>query len=329
MTKETLRAMARSLLLMLAATGAMPVLAASDAAQTAWPQAKPITWIVGFVPGGTADLLARKAAVALGRKTGRPVMVENHPGANGVIAMRAAAKATPDGYTIVTVAGPSLTGERGVPRLGKELAVVAMQAEMPMVLVGSMATDVARLPTLKALLDEARVRPTPWSYASSGIGGSQHLAGELLNYKAQTAIAHVPYKGGAQAAADVVSGQVPLAILGITPVLQHIRSGRLRAYAVTGDRRVAASLPDVPTMQEAGVADYSARQWYIVAAPAGVPEARVQKLHGWINEIMASPELAKLLEDIGANGSRETPEAVLSFAKAQDRKWKRFARAMY
>ena len=294
------------------------VFAAGDA--TAWPHAKPITWIVGFPPGGTVDVLTRVAARQLGEKTGQSVVVENRPGASGAIALQAAAKAAPDGYTLITVPGPVLYATQP-PEVGKELVAVATLAQGPMVLVSGMPNAPAQM---SALIQAMKKSPAAWSYATSGNGTSQHLAGELFNVSAGTAMTHVPYKGGGQAVVDVVGAQIPLGMLGVTPVLQQIKSGKLKAYAVTTGYRIE-SLPDVPTMQEAGLKDYDAAQWYVVATAKGVPAVQVQQLNTWINEVAASAELQPALVASGSIAGKGSAKDAQQFIESDTRKWKALA----
>lgn len=294
------------------------VLAAGDPG--AWPNAKPITWIVGFPPGGTVDVLTRVAARKLGEKTGQPVVIENRPGASGAIALQAAAKAPPDGYTLITVPGPVLYAAQP-PEVGKELVAIATLAQGPMVLVSGMPNAPAHLTDL---IQALKKNPAAWSYATSGNGTSQHLAGELFNVSAGTAMTHVPYKGGGQAVVDVMGAQIPLAMLGVTPVLQQIKSGKLKAYAVTTRYRIE-SLPDVPTMQEAGLKDYEAAQWYVVATPKGTPAAQVQQLNTWINEVVASTELQPALVASGSIAGKGSAKDAQQFIETDTRKWKELA----
>jgi tripartite-type tricarboxylate transporter receptor subunit TctC len=296
------------------------VLAAGDA--DTWPRAKPVTWIVGFAPGGTVDVLTRIAARKLGEKTGQSVVVENRPGASGAIALQAAAKAAPDGYTLITVPGPVLHATQP-PEVGKELTAVAVLAQGPMVLVSGLPNAPARLPDL---VQAMKKDPAAWSYASSGNGTSQHLAGELLNVSAGTAMTHVPYKGGGQAVIDVVGGQVPLGMLGVTPVLQQIKSGKLKAYAVTTAYRIE-SLPDVPTMKEAGLANYDAAQWYAVAVPKGTSPSQVQQLNAWVNEIAGSMDMKPALVASGSIAGKGSASEAEQFIDADTRKWKELAKA--
>lgn len=295
-------------------------LASAAADPAPWPGTKPITWIVGFAPGGSLDVITRNVAKLLEAKAGVAVVVENRPGASGGIGLQAAAKAPADGYTLVSIPGPQLTAQRQ-PEVGRELTAVALMAKGPMVLVGP-AAGAAR--DLRELMAAVKSRSADWSYASSGTGTSQHLAGELLNATLGTGMLHVPYKGGGQAVTDVVGGQIPLAILGVTPVLPHIQSGRLKAYAVTSATRIE-SLSEVPTMQEAGVADYDAVQWYAVATPAGTPADRVAQLNLWINQALRSDEMRPTLRAAGAVPTPLTLPEINRFMAQDNLKWKKLA----
>jgi len=284
-----------------------------------WPT-KPITWLVGYPPGGSVDVASRLVAKRLEEKLGQPVVVDNRPGASGTIALQAAAKASPDGYTIVTVPGPVLMS-MPVPLLGKELTGVAQLAKGPMVLVGASATAV---PTLKDLVVAMKQHPDAYSYASSGNGTSQHLAGELFNQLAHTKMMHVPYKGGSQAVTDVIGGQIPLGMLGIPPVLAHVKAGKLKAYAVTTATRSAA-LPDVPTMQEAGIQGFEASQWFVVAAPAGVPVDRLQRLNAAISDVLRHHEVTAGYAGMGVVPSPATPQETNTFVIEEQKRWKDLA----
>lgn len=295
-----------SLLRLLVLLAAAP-LCLSAQAQSPWPSAKPITWIVGFVPGGTVDTLTRVFARNISEQIGQSIVVENVPGASGALALQKAARAPADGYTLVTVPGPVLFG-RPVPQIGQELRAVGMLSQGPIVLVGSAAQAPG---DLKALIAAMKQAPDQWSFASSGVGTGQHLAGELLNTMAGTKMLHVPYKGGGQAVIDVVGGQVQLAMLGLTPVLAQIKAGQLKAYAVTTPFRIP-SLSDVPTMDEAGLKGYEATQYFAVATPKDVPDAIVARLNAAIGTASASAEV-KLALDAGGQVA-----SALSPADAQD-----------
>ncbi len=290
----------------------------SQAADPPWPAAKPITWIVGFAAGGTTDVLTRAVARLLSEKTGQPVVVENKPGASGALALQYMTKATPDGYTLITVPGPVLFPQQ-VPEVGRELQAVALLAQGPMVLVAP--TSNAQPPDLQALMAAVRKNPQAWSYATSGTGTSQHLAGELLNQMAETKIVHIPYKGGGQAIADVVGGQVPLALLGAAPVLPHLRSGKLKAYGVTSSFRLD-SLAQVPTFAEAGFKGYDATQWFVVAVPRGTPPDITQQLNQSLVASMASPALKDVLYAAGSVPVAGSAQDATQFIARDNAKWR-------
>jgi tripartite-type tricarboxylate transporter receptor subunit TctC len=304
-----------------AAMGLLAALALPSFAQAGYPD-KPITWIVGFPPGGSVDVMTRLVAHKLEQALGQSVVVENRPGGSGVIALNAAAKAAPDGYTLVTVPGPVLTN-LPLPRLGKELTGVAMLGKGPMVLVGTAGPSAPV--DLKALIASAKAAPGKYSFASSGNGTSQHLAGELMDQMAGIKMTHVPYKGGNQAVTDVIGGQIPLAMLGIPPVLAHVKSGKLKAYGVTTMKRSPA-LPDVPTMAEAGLPGFEASQWFVVAVPTGVPADRVQKLNAAIGAILKQPDIVKAFENMGVDPAVESPRQTTDYVAADLKRWRALAR---
>lgn len=297
-----MKAVVRRSIAWLGLGGALALPVASQAEPPlAWP-AKQINWIVGFVPGGSADVLTRVAAQDLAQRTGLNVVVENKPGASGAIALQMVARSkASDGY-LITVPGP-LIYPTPQPAIGKELAPVMLMAQGPMVIVGPAKQA---LPMLADVLADARKHPDTWSYGSSGNGTSQHLAGELLNQVAGTRIVHVPYKGGGQAVSDVAGGQIPLAILGSSPVLPQIKAGALKAYAVTTKKRLDA-LPDVPTVAESGFPDYDASQWFSVAASPGIDAAVLDQLNAALQKTVQSPAFQAAVDNAGmiaAGGSR-------------------------
>jgi tripartite-type tricarboxylate transporter receptor subunit TctC len=283
---------------------------------------QPITWLVGQPAGGTVDVVTRLVARQVEQILGQTVVVDNRPGAAGAIALQAAAKAPKNGLTLVTVPGPILTNVP-VPQIGKELAGVATLAKGPMVLVG---TTAAPLPgSLEGLLAAAKKDRNALSFATSGNGTSQHLAGELVNQMANTQIVHVPYKGGSQAVTDVVGGQVPLGMLGITPVLPHIKSGKLRAYGVTTASR-SPMLPEVPTLSEAGLAGFNADQWFVVATTAGVPAERIAALNVAITKALQSPEVQSALASAGVVGTAASAQETTGFVAKDVARWQALAK---
>lgn len=289
-----------------------------------WAQATgsgQITWLVGQPPGGTVDVVTRLVARQVEQSLGERVVVENRPGAAGAIALQAAAKATKNGNTLVTVPGPILTN-MPIPQLGNELAGVAMLAKGPMVLVGTKASPMPD--SLGSLLAAAKKDPKAFAFASSGNGTSQHLAGELINQMAGTQLMHVPYKGGSQAVTDVVGGQVQLGMLGITPVLPQIKAGNLRAYGVTTAQR-SAMLPDVPTLSEAGLKGFDADQWFVVATAAGAPAERVVVLNAAIAKALQDPAVQNALSSAGVTAATATPEQTTAFVVKDVARWRALA----
>ena len=279
-----------------------------------------IVWLVGFPPGGTADVLTRTVAQQLSRLSGQNVVVDNRPGASGAIALQQAAKSSPDGNTLITVPGPLLHATP-VPEVGKELRAVAMLAQGPMVLVAPASAAPA---DFAALVKAMRAAPKDWSYGTSGNGTSQHLAGELMNQMAGTQAVHVPYRGGGQAITDVVGGQVPLAVLGASPVLPHIQSGKLKALAVTSSKRLD-QLPQVPTFQEAGLAGYEATQWFSVAVPSQTSDARVRQLNAWITAALEATAVQEVLRTSGNVKGTGSAQEVDAFLRKDTETWKRLA----
>ncbi len=303
--------------------GLLGAAALITAATPAFAQStRPITWLVGQPAGGTVDVLTRLVARQVEQILGQTVVVDNRPGAAGAIALQVAAKAPKNGFTLVTVPGPILTNVP-VPQIGKELAGVAMLAKGPMVLVGTTATPLPG--SLEGLLAAAKKDPKSFSFASSGNGTSQHLAGELVNQMANTQIVHVPYKGGSQAVTDVVGGQVPLGMLGITPVLPHIKAGKLRAYGVTTASR-SAMLPDVPTLSEAGLKGFDADQWFVVATTAGVPADRIAALNSAITKALQSSEVQSALASAGVVAAAASAQQTTEFVAKDVARWQALAK---
>jgi tripartite-type tricarboxylate transporter receptor subunit TctC len=273
-----------------------------------WPTAKPITWVVGYVPGGSVDVLTRAIAKVVSEKIGQSIVIDNRPGASGALALQFVARAPNDGYTLVTMPGPIIHTQRQ-PEIGRELAAIGLMSQGPIVMVGTAANAPANV---KDLIVAMKKNPERWSFASSGTGTGQHLAGELFNAMAGTAMIHVPYKGGGQAVTDVIGGQVTLGMLGVTPVLSQIKAGQLKAYAVTTRFRIP-SLPDVPTMEEAGLKGYDATQFFVAAAPAGIDPSIVKKLNATIAEALQTPDVKAALEASGQVSGKLSPSATQDF----------------
>lgn len=281
--------------------------AASFAAD--WPT-RPIRLIVSFPPGGVSDVIARPLADQLARDLGQPVVIDNRGGAAGTIGAASVANAAPDGYTLLFGSANELAMSPSLYRSlpydpQKAFVAAAPVAEFPNVLVvgGNSATH-----TVAQLMAAARAKPGTVSFASSGVGSTNHLTEERWKSVAGVDVVHVPYKGGGPALVDVVGGQVDAMFATLPSAINLIRSGRLRALAVTRDRRSAA-LPDVPTTAEAGAPGVVVSTWNGVFAPAGTPDAIVGRLRGAVQKVVASESFRHHLAAIGAEPMNQTPAA--------------------
>ncbi|WP_350297030.1 tripartite tricarboxylate transporter substrate binding protein [Limnohabitans sp. Rim8] len=258
--------------------GAMVWHLPANAQADSWPAKKPIRLIVHFAPGGVLDIITRALSGPLAQELGQSVVVENKAGAGGNIGTDFVARAAPDGYTALMYSDPNTIAPALYSKLNhdplRDFDPVTMLAVGSHVLVAHQSAPVR---SLAELIDYAKKNPGKLSYATPGNGTAQHLGGETFKAMAGLDIAHLPYKGGGQAIVDVVSGQVPLGMLGFAPALPHIRSGRLTALAVTGEQRIAL-LPDVPTMQELGLKMVTL-QWVGISLPRGTPREIVERLH--------------------------------------------------
>ncbi len=260
---------------------------------------KPIKLIVPYAPGGPADMLARMVAEKLGPRLGQAVVIENKPGAGGHSGAELVAKGPVDGYTLVL----ATIAHNGAAKLYKnlrydptqELQPVILIAESPSVLLVKQALPVQSVSELLVL---ARSQPGKLSYGSAGNGSAMHMAAELFRYMTKTDYMHVPYRGGAPAMVDLLGGQVDLLFESLGTAHQHIKTGKVRALAVTGTAR-NTSLPDVPTVAEAGVPGYSSVPWYTISVARGVPAAIVNKLNAEINAVLKTPELIQRWEPLG------------------------------
>lgn len=313
----------RTLLQAAGATLAAPMLAR---AQDTINGGRPITLVVSYAPGGGADLMARLIAPALTKALGQNVVVENRPGAGGQIAAGYVARANPDGGTLLLDASsfavnPSLYAHLPYDT-EKAFAPLAVLALFPNVLVCNPSFPAQ---TVRDLIKMAKARPGTISYASSGNGSAQHLAGALFEDKAGVKLQHVPYKGGGPAMNDVMAGQVPLFFANVASSLGHIQAGKLRPLAVTSERR-ARALPAVPTMQEAGVPGYEVFEWNPVLAPAGTPPQVLKRLSDAIAKAMTDPEVLGRIRSFGGELFPGGPEAAGTFLRKQEVLWARIVR---
>jgi tripartite-type tricarboxylate transporter receptor subunit TctC len=284
---------------------------------------RPVHMIVPFPAGGPTDLVARLLSAKLPAILGQPLVVENRPGAGGNIGTDSVAKSAPDGYTLVSVGPGALIIN---PLLGKvpydtmrDFAPVTIMAVAPNALVAHPSFPAKTVAELIAL---ARAKPGAINYASGGTGSTPHLAGALFAVMAKVQLTHVPYKGTGPATADLVGGQVQIAFLGIPTVLPHIRSGKLRALAVTGKRR-SPELPGVPTVEEAGVPGYELSPWYGLLAPAGTPRAVITRLADEVTKIVRAPEMREQLSAQGAEPTGGAPEEFARTLRSDAATWKK------
>jgi tripartite-type tricarboxylate transporter receptor subunit TctC len=297
--------------------GFLTVWASGLAAQT-YPS-KPITLIVPYSPGGGTDVLARTVAQKLSANWGQPVIVENRPGANGMIGSGSVAKAAPDGYTLAMVVSthainPSLY--RKVPYdTVKAFAPVTLVAASPFVLVVSPSSPAK---TLKEFIALAKSKPGELSWGSSE--GSTQLAGELFATLAGVKMIHVPYKGGAPLMTDLLGGHVSMGSTSAVTVLPHVRSGKLHVL-VAGSEKRSTALPDVPTGAEAGLPGFVANAWYGILAPAGTPADTVTKLQQEIARILETSEVKERFAQQGAEPIGNTPDEFDAFIKSEVAKW--------
>jgi tripartite-type tricarboxylate transporter receptor subunit TctC len=285
-------------------------------AQQPYPS-KTLRIIVPFPPGGSIDPVARMLAPKLSESLGQPVIVDNRPGANGVIGTELLAKAAPDGYTLVHLgASTHVTNALLVKNLPydsfKDFAPVAtiQRSEYVLVVHPSLPAN-----DLKQLIALAKARPGQINYASSGNGNLNHLAAELFNMMAGVRTHHVPYKGGGQALTDLMGGQVQMHFSVTIAAIPHIKSGRLKPLAIGGEQRFAA-LPQVPTFAEAGLPGFSLRPWQGVLAPARTPRPIVDRLATEIARIVGSPEIREKLANLGMESLISTPEQFAALMQA-------------
>ena len=304
-----------ALILALVATALRPV-----AAQT-YP-AKPIRFIVPFPPGGGNDLIARELSQHLTESLGQPMVVDNRPGASTLIGAEAAAKASPDGYTLFMGNNSTLTIN---PHLYKKLPYDAVRDFAPLSLLASapfvlLAHPSVPAQSVKELIALARQRPGQLNFGSSGLGIATHLAGEMFKLMARVDIVHIPYKGAAPALTDLIGGQIELLFNNVISAMPHVRSGRLRALAVTSKTRSHA-LPQVPAVAEAGLPDYEASVWYAVLAPARAPAPVRTRLHGEFVKALQQPRVQERLASDGASIVGSTPEVLARTIEADLARW--------
>ncbi|HEX6708128.1 MAG TPA: tripartite tricarboxylate transporter substrate binding protein [Albitalea sp.] len=301
--------------------GALPLIAAAQA----WP-AKPIRWVVAFPAGGGSDFLARQLAPQLGKQLGQTLVIDNRPGAAGIIGTDNAAKSPPDGYTIVTADNGAMVFHsamyKKLPYDPQDLTPVGFMARFPLILA---VNPNAGFSSAKQLLDQVKQNPGRFSYASPGIGSPHHLAMELLKDRTKSFIVHVPYRGTAFAVQDVISGQVPMMVLDTAAGLPQIRSGKVKALAVMSTKRIP-SLPDVPTLDEIGVKDFEVTAWQGLFVPKGTPADIVSRLSVEMNKAITTPEVKGRLEEFGLEVTPSDGPALAAFVQKETVFWHRLIR---
>ena len=288
---------------------------------------KPIRMIVPYAPGGPTDILARAVGQALTDAWGQPVIVDNRPGASGNLGTAAAARAPADGYSLNMVAisfavAPSLESKLGFDPV-KDFAPITLVATVNNILVVHPSLPVK---SVKELIALAKAKPSQLSYASGGAGGAQHLAGELFTTMAGIKMVHIPYKGSAPGLTALIGGEVTVGFTDMLITLPHVKSGKLRALAVTGAER-SPQLPDLPTIAEAGLAGYSVTVWFGLLAPAATPPVIISRINGEIIKSLKTSQMKERLAALGADPVGNTPDQFAAFLKTEMSKWAKVVKA--
>ena len=299
------------------AASAMALLAGEGSAQTAsWP-GKPIRYIVPFAPGGTTDILARMVGEKLAVALGQPVVIENKAGQGGSVGAAELSRAVPDGYTI---GGGTISSHAINASLYAKLsydpvtsfAPITMYATQPNVLLVHPSVPAKNIGEFIQLL---KANPEKYSFGSAGSGTSQHISGELFKTMAGVQMQHIPYRGSGQMMPDLLGGNLPAAVDNIATAIPHMKTGKLRALAVTTATRSAAA-PDIPTLAESGLTGYELSSWQAVFAPAGTPPAIVERLYTEIARILKMPDIQKRFFELGLDPSGMPPQELTALIKA-------------
>ncbi len=301
---------------------AAPLAALADAA---YPD-KPIKFVVPYPPGGGTDVVARIVQQRLQAALGQPIVIDNKGGAGGSLGTDIVAKSAPDGYTVLFTLSSHTINPAIFPKLPfdtiKDFEPVGLVASLPQLLAANMAVPVRSVADVVA---QAKAAPDKFSFASVGNGSPGHLAGELMVLRTGAPMAHIPYRGGGPAVTDVIGGQVPLLWVSIPAAAAQVKAGKLRALAVSTTKRSPA-FPDVPTMQEAGVADFEVDSWYAMLVPAKTPRPIIDRLNKALNTVLAEPAIRAQLLDQGADAVGGTPEALAKVIAAEVPKWIKLAK---
>ena len=298
-------------------TVAASALLAPPAFSQPWPT-KPVTLVVPFPAGGTTDVLARALAEKLQQSLGQPVIVESRPGAGATLGADYVAKAKPDGYTLLIGAVHHTIASSVYKKLPydfqKDFVPITGLALVPNVLVVNAGATPAK--SVAELVAALKAHPGQWSYGSNGNGTAQHLIGTQFQNATGTTLLHVPYKGSGPLATDLLGAQIQMSFDTITPVLPHIKAGKLRALAVTTARRSSA-LPDVPTLEEAGLKGFDIGTWFGVLAPAATPRDIVARLNAEMVKVIQAPEFRKRMDEIGAEPTGGSSEQLAAQIRSE------------
>lgn len=298
-------------------------------AQTPAPTASPevMRWLIGFAAGGGTDSIARVLLDPMSRRLGMPIVIENRPGANGLLAMEELRKSRPDGRTLLVSGTGTLVMLPHIQKvpfdLQRDVEYIGMVSRYPLVAVTPATTQVK---TLAAFVAYAKSRPGKLAYSSSGIGAADHFAGELLKQETGIDMVHAPYKSAAAALPDLLEGRVAFHLMNIQVALPMIQSGRLVALAVTGTTR-AAELPQVPTVGEAGFPRVGIAPWIALIGPAGLPPERVQAVNAALNETLADPAIRKRLTNLGHETMAASAQETRAHIEAESERYRRVATA--
>jgi tripartite-type tricarboxylate transporter receptor subunit TctC len=314
-SRSLIRTLCSAAIALTALSGASAVAAAD------WAPTKPVRMIVGFPPGGATDLVARIIQPKMSAGYGRQVVIDNRPGANGVISNELLAHAEPDGHTIgfghigTLVISPTI---QKVPYdVHKDFAPIGLVVSLQNIIVVNPSVSAK---TLNDYLALAKAKPGAMLYASSGSGSPGHLAAVLLESMTGVQMTHVPYKGGGPAITDLIAGHVPSFFAVISTAVPHVKSGKVRAIAVTGAKR-AEALPDVPTVAESGIKGYAATNWYGMLAPAATPRPIIDRHNRELVAALKSPEVIQQLKDQGIDAAPTSPAEFAKFIQDEQKKW--------
>jgi len=304
-------------------TAMLPAVAQSAASPSSYPN-RPVRLIVPFPPGGSNDIVGRLVGASLSERLGRQVVIDNRAGGNSIIGTDMAAKAPPDGHTLLVIS-TSFTTNPIIHKLPydsrKDFAWVAMLGSGPNVLAVNNNLPVKTVPELIAL---ARAKPDFLIYASTGVGSNAHFGTELFKHMTGTRMLHVPYKGGGPALLETIAGQAHVCLSSLIQAIGHIRAGRLRGLATSGARR-SVTLPDMPTIAESGVPGYDTANWWGIAAPRGTAAAIIQRLNAEVKVVLDNPDTAKRMINEGAEPMTRTPEELGRHVISEMDKWVKVA----